>query len=314
MKKLLGFCIVVVLLVLTGKYIWENQQELIPEKWREKIAVLLENGEKFVEEGEGLVDGAVSSYEGFEGYDIDAADSFHDDYPVESGSFEQTYDRISAQCLNVELGGCTLEILQSDQDVLQVKVVNVGKFQAYEEDGTFYVKATRKAVEDAEDCRVLLYLPSYCWQEAKASLGAGLMQIHGLEANALELEVGAGKLEADTVSAQKLQVLVGAGAATLENMSAGKLTARVDAGSLTARGDVTHHIDAECSIGNVELILDGEATDYNYTIDCVAGSVYLDGEKHTAELGKEKRIDHDALKEMELSCAVGNIKISFAQE
>ena len=50
--------------------------------------------------------------------------------------------------------------------------------------------------------------------------------------------------------------------------------------------------------------------DYNYKIQCGAGSVNIDGDQYSS-LGVERKIDNRAARSMELECGVGTIEVQF---
>ena len=240
---------------------------------------------------------------------------FEKEYPVESGNVENTFEAAAVVGLDVELGGCLLEITEASQNIIKVETENIGKFQAYLKEGKLYLKATRKAKEDASGCSIKLYLPAgYYYQEMELTVGAGQIWADHLNANKVHLEVGAGQIMVDSVSADELEVSAGAGDIDLKQMTTGFLEADVDAGRLQAIGQVSGDIEGECAVGSLELNLSGFLKDYNYLLDCAAGNIYLDGEKYSSAIGQERKIDHGANRTMDLDCAVGNIRIVFGKE
>lgn len=178
--------------------------------WEESLGSREESMEHWSDRLSGLKDLAgqvFENYNSFEGYDIEDADLFEKEYPVESGNVENTFEAAAVVGLDVELGGCLLEITEASQNIIKVETENIGKFQAYLKEGKLYLKATRKAKEDASGCSIKLYLPAgYYYQEMELTVGAGQIWADHLNANKVHLEVGAGQIMVDSVSADELEV------------------------------------------------------------------------------------------------------------
>lgn len=280
----------------------------------DKLDDISQKGEALLESGKELAGQIIDGYSSFEGYDIQDANLFDGEHEVESGDIERSFEGIDVQALAIELGGCKLEVLESVDGTIQVVTKNIGKFQAFVEEGTLCIRATRKVKETAESNDIYLYLPAGCrFGVMELEVGAGQIQAKKLEADSLKLEVGAGQVVAESVSADVLEASVGAGDMTLKEINLGQLAVDVDAGRLQAEGLVLNKVIGECSVGNLELKLTGTIQDYDYLLDCAAGNIYLDGKKYASGMEKEIRIDNGAGRSIELDCAVGNIRVTFAK-
>lgn len=336
MKKFLKFCITAAIVMLAVGFLLtaaisvikgsDYLNNILWDMTDGKIGSFMENMERLedggrdiledVEEGASeLIDEVVEGYEGFEGYDINDAMMFDKGQTVESGSLEKTFENMNASKLKIEIGGCELEIVSSENDSARVFTDNVGNFQAYIKGDELCIKGTRKAREDAENCKITLYLPAgYAWKEAEVEVGAGAISMGEISASKVELEVGAGKITASAIKAGELDVSVGAGEIRLENMEVADLEAGVGMGNFAAQGTVTGNIEAECSMGNMTLQLSGAQSDYNYEVECVAGNINIGDDKYSAATAKEQKINNGAGKKMDLECSMGNIKVIFENE
>ena len=298
MKKFIKFCIVVVLAIIgIGLLLPAVMRFYEGANATDDFGVKVTGGKNLLEDikegGEALLDDILNRYENLEGFDIDDATIFDKDEAIESGNIERTFEHINA--LHVEIGGCALEILDSENDSVRVVTENVGKFQAYQKGNELRITSTRKAKENAENSRITLYLPAgYSWQE-------------------VDLEVGAGQIQAESLKINELDITVGAGEIRLSGMEVGSLGAEVGVGNFVAQGIVTRSIEAECAMGNLELQLAGSRTDYDYELQCVAGNIKIGEEQYGGGVAKEQKINNGAGRRVDLECSMGNITVTFEQ-
>lgn len=264
-----------------------------------------------MEGGQELMDGITDGYEGFEGYQIEDSSIFDKNYPTESGDVEHTIE-LAATELDVELGACTLEILTAEDGICRISTENIGKLQIYQKGEELRIRGTRKAKENASQCKIYLYLPEgYYWDEVDMELGAGIIYVESMEAGKLELEVGAGKLDMNMVIADSVEVSVGAGEVTLDQMNVNRLELEVSMGNVSASGTVIGNIDAECSMGNIDLYLTGFQEEFNYQLECMAGNIELDGQNYGKGITQTQKINNGADKRIDLECSMGNISVNF---
>ena len=285
----------------------------LPEKWAEELGAeeLLESAEGLLENAGTLMEGLLDEYTGFEGYDIDDATMFEKAYPVLEGEVIQTVELEGIRELDVEIGGCAMEILVSESREGRVESENAGKLQVYREEDTLNIKATRKAQEDAGECLIRLYLPAgYDWKEVMLEVGAGSIRVESLQAQSAKLQTGVGKMEAEGVNATQLELMAGAGEISLRNVDTVRLKAEVGVGTITVQGNVQETVEANCAVGKIKLMLAGQETDFNYELSGVIGSIALAGMRYDEKI-EEKKINNGAKKWMDLDCSVGNIEIIF---
>lgn len=277
------------------------------ENWQDGGKELLDN----VGEGaNNLVEGVITEYENFDGYDIEDSTMFDKNYAIESGNLEREFQNMSATKLDIELGGCELEIQPSNDENIRITTENIGKFQAYLKDDQLNIKATRKTKEDSTNCKIVLYLPEgHTWEKIDAEVGAGVIRIQNMAAAEIDLEVGAGQILAEYMEAGDLDISVGAGEARLDDMKIRDLDVSVGMGNFEAAGIVEGKVDAECSMGNLTLQLAAAQTDYDYEIECVMGNISLGEEKYTKT--GERTIDNGAGRKISLECSMGNIEVTF---
>lgn len=246
-------------------------------------------------------------------YDIRDSVSFDSNYPVLNGNIGKYALEGTVADMEIEAGGCSFRVRKSGDDSFYVEAEGAGKFQAYVEEETLYIKTTTgsKQWSEISGSKVTLYVPAnYIFGEIKINLGAGVLEFPNLHAENAALEVGAGQIEADGAEVQRLEINVGMGQIELTDMNVTDLTAEVGMGEFVAEGALNGNVDAECSMGNLELRIAGQQEDFNYELSGAMGSLTLDGKSYSG-FSQEKSIDNGAAKRMELDCSMGNVTVKF---
>lgn len=246
-------------------------------------------------------------------YNIGNSSMFSKDHEILSGDVAKYSPGSGIRDLEVEVGGCHFETKESEDGSVYVETKNVKKFQGYVEDGKLYVLATTGAGVSWFDSKstVILYLPKdYEFDKVEIDMGAGELEFDSLNAREASLEVGAGRIALDSVKVQELKADVGAGQIELKDMAVGTLDVEVGMGEFAAWGAVSGDGKVECSMGNVEIELDGRKEDFNYRLEGAMGSIQL-GQESLGGFAQEKSIDNGAAKSMRIECSMGNITLRF---
>lgn len=252
---------------------------------------------------------------GIGNFEIGDASMFDADKDIYfNGDVEKYCPGTDIRNLEIEVGGCYLETQVSKDDRIYLEMENAHKFQGYVEDETLYIRATTGSVTHWSDIgsrKIILYLPeNYSFHEVEVELGAGGMTFDGLNADEISLEAGAGKIVVNSPKAEKLELSIGAGAIELTDMEVDTLETEVGMGEFLADGAVGRKANVSCSMGNVEMVLEGSEQDFNYHLDGSMGNIDVGGRSFSG-FSQEKEIDNEAGKDMEIECSMGNISISF---
>ena len=271
------------------------------EQWQKILESHVQQGEEFLEN---------PPWQNGDGYEIEDSTIFDPDRTVLQSDVDQTFAGEDILSLKVNAGGCEFRIEKSSDADFHIQSENVGKIQVYQEKGTLVIRTVRKTDADVSQCRILLQVPEGSFEEADIEVGAGSLALNSLTAEYIDLETGAGQITADEISAEGLSLSVGAGSILIDSMNVADLDARVGAGRFAANGTAAESVNAECSVGSIELHLKGTAADYDYELKCMAGSIHLDGEQYSG-LANEKKISNNAARTMKLECSVGEIRVEF---
>lgn len=319
MKKFIIILVCLILFVLAGKEVMSRY----PEKFQ-KITEIQKWLEPWKEKAESVTDdiaGQISDklpdqkWEQEGNYDIDAdtAGWFESDREILSGRLDHTkINEGMITDLILWAAGCQVEIAESGEDFI-ISFEKMKKVQIYQEGTGLVIKGVRDTeLGSGEENSVLkLYVPEgTSLTNVELELGAGSMQVDALSTKSLKISVEAGKLTGDDVQAAVMEVSLGAGAVTLNHVSVQNADLSVGAGNMIVKGNILGNVGAKCAMGNLQMYLDGAEEDFDYEVVCMAGNIKIDEETYSG-IHTEKTIDHNAGKNMNLDCAVGNMTIAF---
>jgi len=216
---------------------------------------------------------------------------------------------IEIRNLDIELRSGELVTEVSEDENIYLEENGIRGFQGYAKGDTLYISSSET---DNWEGTVILYVPEeYRFDEVEIKIGAGEVYFYGLRAKEASLEVGAGSMNIEDVQVeQTVSAHVGAGMIGMYEMEAGELDVEVGMGEFYATGTVDGDLDAECAMGNVEIGLAGSEEDYNYHLKGSMGNVQV-GDYSSAGFSKEKKIDNDAGRTVDVECSMGNITIYF---
>jgi len=316
MKKLIIFLVCAVLLIGAARVISLRYQDN-PEdfsKVQEWINIGKEKAEEVTDRFSTQIAEQKWNWEG--DYDIDTESWFNDEAVTYSGS--EKYRKLSSGQVShflLQSAGCKVVIEMTEESDFYFSFENMKKVQAYQKENSLFVKAVRDTLINEEDEKNVLtiYIPNDCVLEsAELELGAGGMQAQELHAQEVEISVEAGKMTLDALEADELAVSLGAGAVSLKDVIVHDAEISVGAGSMSMAGRVTGEVEADCAMGSLEMNLQGNVKNFNYELQCVAGTIRLNGEKYSG-INEGMVIDNAASKFMELDCAMGSMKITFEE-
>ncbi len=316
MKKFILFLVCAVLLIGAVRVLSLRYQET-PEDFS-GIQEWIDIGKEKVEEVTDRFSANVSDQDWeLEGnYDINTESWFDSEGEIYSGSLEMTkLSEGEIKHLTLQAAGCKVILLNAEEADFYFSFENMKKVQAYQKGTELFVKVVRDTIlDEAEEKNVLtLYVPrGYFLETAELELGAGGMHIEELLAQEVDLSVEAGKLDANFLKTAELEVYLGAGSVNLNNVEVQNAAFSVGAGSMTMDGQISGNAEANCAAGSLKMNLFGTVKDFNYKLQCMAGTILLNEEKYSG-VNETVRMDNASEKSMELSCAVGSMKVTFKE-
>ena len=130
----------------------------------------------------------------------------------------------------------------------------------------------------------------------------------------LGVDMGTIDLECD-LKVQELSVEVGAGEFSgYGNITAAYCDLQVGAGTIDIDQLDIQKLNADCSAGEIDMVVTGKEKDYNYDLSCGMGEINLEDSEYSG-IGIEKNIYNEgARKDMVLECGMGEIDVEFTGE
>lgn len=249
-------------------------------------------------------------------YDIETENWFDSEGETYSGSLKYTKLSIGeVRQMVLQAAGCKVLLDVTEEPDFYFSFENMKKVQAYQKGNSIFIKVVRDTLIDEEDEGniLTLYVPADCVMDTvELELGAGSMQVEKLNVQNLDISVEAGKLTVDSLDAGDVTISLGAGMVSINNASMQNTKMSVGAGSMSINGRIAGNVDADCAMGSLQMKLSGNEKDFNYELQCMAGNIVLNGEKHSG-INEGMLIGNAAEKTMELDCAVGCMKITFEE-
>ncbi len=252
-------------------------------------------------------------------YDLDDTELFDREWELRDGDVDREVitsagsEKAAIENLDIQVGGCSMEIADSGDDNFYLTIENGGHFQKYVKGNTLYIKFLKSngEIKDIQNCTVILYVPEeYYFEEMDVSFGAGALELGDLTVGELEREVGAGKVTGGAVTVQSMECKVGAGSLEIENLQTDTLSAEVGMGNFDMKGEILSKAEVECAMGNITMQLAGSETDYNYDLQGAVSNVRI-GDQEYSGISKERQINNSAAKSIEIECAMGNVELLF---
>ena len=210
-----------------------------------------------------------------------------------------TVDMDFASDLEISLKYDELLIQEYDGDKIRVNVANDAKNDVVvkETSGKIMITDTRSGnVKKKKQIKVIV--PSgKDFDTVSLGVDMGTIDLEcDLKVQELSMEVGAGEFSGyGNITAAYCDLQVGAGTIDIDQLDIQKL-------------------NADCSAGEIDMVVTGKEKDYNYDLSCGMGEIDLEDSEYSG-LGIEKNISNEgARKDMVLECGMGEIDVEFTGE
>lgn len=210
-----------------------------------------------------------------------------------------TVDMDFASDLEISLKYDELLIQEYDGDKIRVNVANDAKNDVVvkETSGKITITDTRSGnVKKKKQIKVIV--PSgKDFDTVSLGVDMGTIDLEcDLKVQELSMEVGAGEFSGyGNITAANCDLQVGAGTIDIDQLDIQKL-------------------NADCSAGEIDMVVTGKEKDYNYDLSCGMGEINLEDSEYSG-IGIEKNISNEgARKDMVLECGMGEIDVEFTGE
>lgn len=130
-----------------------------------------------------IIGNYVSSNDSLE-ITVNEENKYLPDFPVvtDTESYERDFDTAEFSSMVLQLGGCEVKILSSDDENVHIKAEKVKKIQTGVKDNTLYITSTdRKGVTSGNWTKITIQIPeAFCYDTVDIDLGAGDFSIESL--------------------------------------------------------------------------------------------------------------------------------------
>lgn len=259
----------------------------------------------------------------------------NEEYETIRGDYkdEQLADASTVQNMNISILNGNCYIYPSENGYYGVESRGAEDYQCYVENGTLYLNAFPKDLGGEEAVsEIILYVPVekehdkvilFCsadkvtldvplkGKELNISSLCGENQLlQEVDFDETSVTVGIGNFTTNGLCADNFNIEVSTADAEIKGMDVGTMSVSLGMGTLRIQGHTDGDITLNCGMGNFEMSLDDTDTAYNYDISGSAESVQI-GTDTLAGMVMERWIDNGADKKIEMTCAMGSVKIEF---
>lgn len=239
------------------------------------------------------------------------------DFPVvtDTESYERDFDTAEFSSMVLQLGGCEVKILSSDDENVHIRAEKVKKIQTGVKDNTLYITCTdRNGFTLGKGTKITIQIPeAFSCDTVDIDLGAGDFSIESLTVKNVTIDIGAGRLQIERlVCSEDAKCEIGAGQMLLNDAQiGGSFAGDIGAGEMRLTGNIQGNAEVSCAMGNTEMTFIGSTMEeHNYEVSCSAGNIDI-GNRSFAGLATESDIDNGAANTYKLECAMGNITVKF---
>ena len=244
-------------------------------------------------------------------------DKYLPDFPVvtDTESYERDFDTAEFNSMVLQLGGCEVKILPSDDENVHIKAQKVKKIQTGVKDNNLYLTCTdRNGFTPGKGTKITIQIPEgFSYDTVDIDLGAGDFSIESLTVKNVTIDIGAGRLQIEKlVCTEDAKCDIGAGQMLLNDAQiGGSFAGDIGAGEMRLTGNIQGNAEVSCAMGNTEMTFVGSTMEeHNYEVSCSAGNIDI-GNRSFAGLATESDIDNGAANTYKLECAMGNITVKF---
>jgi hypothetical protein len=149
-------------------------------------------------------------------------------------------------------------------------------------------------------------------EELNIRLGAGTLKVKDeLKASDAMIDIGAGSGRiSNIIATNKSSFTVGTGELVIDYIESKDVIIDCGVGNLEASGKITGDSSVTCGIGNVDLKIEGDETNYNYSVDCGIGTVIINNNRYSGVNSKNTKYD-GANNRFTLDCGIGKISLKI---
>lgn len=241
-------------------------------------------------------------------------------------TINESYKGVESIDIDISYGKVNIE----NGETFSVSAENIleGELESYVESGIWYVKEDESAYSnffgidfpvrsffnwgEHSTPNITITIPEdFVSEDFTLKVSAGSVVAKEVNAVTGKFEVDAGRMEISQLTiTDSTRCEVGTGEMILKDVNANDVTADCGVGNMEIDGVISGKNRVTCDIGNVDLVLDGDAEDYSYQVSCDIGNIEIDGKSYKGI--DNKSIEHNnADNSIYLECDIGKINVEF---
>lgn len=208
---------------------------------------------------------------------------------------------IDVKSVNVVIKEGTSLKAETNNKYVHVKQNN-NKLRIVEEKHNYFNKS------DMGD--LIVYIPKdYQFNDVSIENGAGKIDIEAINAQSFDLDLGAGKVSINNLLVtREIDIDSGAGELTINNGDINNLDLDMGAGKVTLLARITGNSKIDAGVGEINLNLIGESSDYRIIVNKGIGKATLNGEEV-----KNETYYGDGSNRIDIDGGIGSIKINYVR-
>lgn len=127
----------------------------------------------------------------------------------------------------------------------------------------------------------------------------------------IEIEASACELKADKIIADTVSLEVGSASVRIEELLV-RQNAKLElsAGEMVIGYYEGNNLEAECDMGVIDVLCEGDSKDYNYELECGMGNIRINDESYSG-IGEKVRVNNGSQKNIYAECSMGEIVLEF---
>ncbi len=233
-----------------------------------------------------------------------------------SGSYQVPASSVSSLSMELGAGELKIETKADGGDTIDLSFDGLGNCDYRVEDGTLYIegfKGITIAGNTVSANEIVVQIPENMYfEEVDMEIGAGIVSIENCKVGEFETAIGAGEVIMEKLEVMELSAEIGAGQLEVTDAVIQNADLDISMGECVFEGTISGDLEANCDMGNLELILTGKEADHDYKVSCAAGNVTI-GDFEFAGLATSREIDNNAEGCFDINCNMGNIVVEFEE-
>lgn len=127
----------------------------------------------------------------------------------------------------------------------------------------------------------------------------------------IEIDAAAGTVTADKVVADRVSLEIDAASVRIDELIVeNEAELQINAGEIVIGYYDGTKLDAECDMGSIMIVCEGNRNDYNYDLECGMGEIRIDEDIYS-EMRENIRVNNGGKKSIQAECGVGEILLEF---